>query len=190
MIKVTGKTVRRVRDTGPSLPRVEPEEVRKAVGAVALEGEAVSPQGPVALFGLRQSLAERLRSTGGRPTLGHTRRQKIPMSDADWQMLCELAEELADEGGSPSPGQVASELLHQRLLELQDKIRAGGGAGRRRLIHTESRGLPGDGRNLAQTAAWSLGPSRRHASRLPAASTTRSLDTSRWSKQRERPRVT
>jgi hypothetical protein len=123
MIKVTGKTVRRVRDTGPTLPRVEPERVREAVGADAEAGAAGRPQGPVALFGLRQSLSERLRSTGGRPTLGHTRRQKIPMSEADWDLLCKLAEELADEGGSPSPGQVASELLHQRLLELQGETK-------------------------------------------------------------------
>lgn len=124
MIKVTGKSLPRVRDTGPTLPRVEPEQIRKAVGADASEAqEAGRPQGPVALFGLRQGLAERLRSTGGRPSLGHNRRQKIPMSDADWELLCALAEELADEVSSPSPGQVASELLHQRLLELQSEMK-------------------------------------------------------------------
>jgi len=45
------------------------------------------------------------------------------VSDADWELLCELAEKLADEGGGPSPGQVASELLHQRLLELQGEMK-------------------------------------------------------------------
>jgi hypothetical protein len=134
MIKVTGKSLSRVRDTGPSLPRVEPEQVRKAVGADANQEQAAGrPQGPVALFGLRQGLAERLRSTGGRPALGHDRRQKIPMSDADWELLCALAEELADGNGSPSPGQVASELLHQRLAELQSEIeRSGKRAAQRR----------------------------------------------------------
>jgi hypothetical protein len=53
------------------------------------------------------------------------------MSDADWELLCELADELADEGGSPSPGQVASELLHQRLLELQGEMKRAAGARRR-----------------------------------------------------------
>jgi len=68
MIKVTGKSLPRVRDTGPSLPRVEPEQVCKAVRAGASqEQEAGRPQGPVAFVGLRQGLAERLRSTGGLP---------------------------------------------------------------------------------------------------------------------------
>jgi len=79
--------------------------MRKAVGADASkEHEARRPQGPAALFGLCWGLAERLRSTGGRPALGYDRRQKNPMSDADWRLLCALAEELADDNGIPSPG--------------------------------------------------------------------------------------
>ena len=76
----------------------------------------------VALFGLRQALGARLKSTGGRPSLGVARRQKIPLDDADWGLLCELAETLADDESRPTPGQVASELLHQRLMEVRDKM--------------------------------------------------------------------
>lgn len=68
MIKVTSKSLPRVHDTEPSPPRVEAEQVREALGADASNEQEVGQlQGPVALFGLRQGLAERLRSTEGRP---------------------------------------------------------------------------------------------------------------------------
>ena len=125
MIKDTSKTLRRIRDVGPHLPRVDPEIVRVALGAEKVEPVEVRPQGPMALFGLRQSLAARLHSTGGRPGLGETRRQKIPLSEEDWDLLCRIAERLTDDKGRPTPGQVASELLHQRLQELQAEIEKG-----------------------------------------------------------------
>jgi hypothetical protein len=122
MIKVAGKTYRKVRTTGRKLGRVSGAEVAQAVGAESTEVSPSSAQGPVALFGLRQALGARLKSTGGRPSLGVSRRQKIPLDDADWGLLCELAEELGDNESRPTPGQVASELLHQRLMEVRDKM--------------------------------------------------------------------
>ncbi len=132
MIKVAGKALPKVRDTGRAFPRVDPEEVRKALGAEPVDADGIKPQGSVALFGLRQALAARLHSTGGRPGLGESRRQKIPLSDADWEILCQLAEAMADEKTSPTPGQVASELLHQRLLELRGQLEPGKSEQRRK----------------------------------------------------------
>ena len=97
MIKVKGETLPKVRDTSPTLDRVEGSEVALALGAQLDETPGPTAQGPVALFGLRQALAARLRSTGGRPSLGVSRRQKIPLDDADWEMLCRLSEMLADD---------------------------------------------------------------------------------------------
>jgi len=66
---------------------------------------------------VRQELLSRLTSTGGRPGLkGTTRRQKIPLDDEDWSRLQKIAEALNDDEVRPTPGQVASVLLH-RLLE-------------------------------------------------------------------------
>jgi hypothetical protein len=70
MIKVTGKNIPKVKDTGRTLARVEPEQVGKALGASSVTRKATHPQGPLSLFALRQGLVERLRSTGGRPGLG------------------------------------------------------------------------------------------------------------------------
>ncbi len=122
MIRVKGKTLPKVRDTSPTLERVEGSEVAAALGAQPADTPGPTAQGPVALFGLRQALAARLRSTGGRPSLGVSRRQKIPLDDADWELLCRLSEMLADDKSRPTPGQVASELLRQRLHEVARAI--------------------------------------------------------------------
>jgi hypothetical protein len=122
MIKVAGKTYGKVRTTGRRLEKVTGAKVARAIGAESTGVPSPNAQGPVALFGLRQALGARLKSTGGRPSLGVARRQKIPLDDADWGLLCELAETLADDESRPTPGQVASELLHQRLMEVRDKM--------------------------------------------------------------------
>jgi hypothetical protein len=119
MIKVKGPMLPKVRDTGSTLERVDSSEVARALEARRSATPGPKVQGPVALFGLRQALAARLRSSGGRPGLGVTRRQKIPLDDEDWELLCRLARELAEEGVHPTPGQVASALLHARLCELR-----------------------------------------------------------------------
>ena len=121
MIKVKGKTLPKVRDTSRTLDRVDGADVAEALGAQAMDTPGPKAQGPVALFGLRQALAARLRSTGGRPSLGVSRRQKIPLDDADWDLLCKLSEILADDENHPTPGQVASELLHQRLRQVVEE---------------------------------------------------------------------
>lgn len=129
MIKVTGKTLRKARDRGQWLARVEPAEVAAALGAMPAADETTRPQSPLGLFAVRQGLAERLRSTGGRPGLGELRRQKIPLSEADWPVLVSLAEALADEDVHPAAGRLASESLHRRLSELGKLLRRDGASG-------------------------------------------------------------
>jgi hypothetical protein len=122
MIKVKGKTLPRIPVKGRLLDRVDGAVVADALGAELTDAKASRRQGPVALFALRQALAERLRSTGGRPSLGVSRRQKIPLDEADWELLCRIAELLSDEGMNPTPGQVASELLRQRLQQVGAEV--------------------------------------------------------------------
>ncbi len=131
MLKVKGKMLPPVPTAGRTHERVPSTAIVEALGAQATDTPGPKPQGPVALLTLRQGLAARLQSTGGRPGLGEGRRQKIPLSDADWVLLCELSEALADNEHPPTPGQIASELLHQRLREVHDQL-AREGAPRRR----------------------------------------------------------
>jgi hypothetical protein len=122
MIKVKSKTLPKVEVRGPSLDRVDGSVVADALGAQQVEAKVAAKQGSIALFGLRQALVERLKSSGGRPGLGVSRRQKIPLEETDWELLCKLSELLSNDDVHPTPGQIASELLHQRLLQVRDGI--------------------------------------------------------------------
>ena len=107
-IKVTGKGRRVIRNTGSSQPRVDPMMVAKALG-----GEVVSTGRPGG-----SGILAHLASTGGRPTLvDATRRQKIPLSEADWQKLVQIAAAASTEQRKVSPGQVAAILLRDALAQ-------------------------------------------------------------------------
>ena len=54
MIKVTSKTLPKVKDAGRQLRRVEASEVAAALGAEPVVGAVTLPQGPLGLFALRQ----------------------------------------------------------------------------------------------------------------------------------------
>ncbi|MCO5169668.1 MAG: hypothetical protein M9894_25295 [Planctomycetes bacterium] len=91
---------------------MDPADVARALGAEPVG--RVDARAIPSMDGLHRELAERLRSTGGRPALeGATRRQKIPLTDADWNELERLSERL-----DATPGQIASVLLHQVLANL------------------------------------------------------------------------
>lgn len=107
-IKITGKGQRKIVQTGPGQPRVDPAVVAEVVGA-----EVVSTGG-------RQGsgILAYLVSTGGRPGFQDTsRRQKIPLSEADWKKLVRLAAETSTDDRKISPGQVAAFLLRTALAE-------------------------------------------------------------------------
>jgi hypothetical protein len=118
-VRDTGAREKRLRDTGPGERRVEPADLAGALGAEPVGSAEARPVFTV--VGLHRELTERLRSTGGRPALeGATRRQKIPVTDADWDELERLSERLR-----ATPGQIASVLLHHVLANLDiDKAAA------------------------------------------------------------------
>ena len=119
-IKNVGKTQPLVRDTSRAQSLVDPSLVAKTIGADEI-GDLRDAGSLPSLAALRQELARRLLSTGGRPALKDTdRRQKIPLSDDDWMRLCDLARRLADLETRPAPAQVASALLHLALANLED----------------------------------------------------------------------
>ena len=120
-IKRTGKALPRVRSTSRPVLRINPAVIAEALGADVTSTAHSKQGGPLALFALRQELARRLTSTGGRRSLtGATRRQKIPLDNDDWSRLQDLAQRIADEEVRPTAGQVAGVLLHQALESIDE----------------------------------------------------------------------
>ena len=114
-VKVTSPSFRRIRHSGKTHPKVRPQEVAQALGAQEVEQVSVGGS-PHALHAIRADIANRLLSTGGRPSLvGTTRRQKIPLMPEDWTALERIADELSEPGHRITAGQVASALVHERL---------------------------------------------------------------------------
>ena len=110
--KLTTKpTVRRIKNTSKTVPRLDPAKVAEALGAEPSDGVMLDGLGggPLSLHQVRQELFRRLHSTGGRPSLlGTSGRKKVPLNDEQGSELAEIASEVASPGFSPSAGQIAS----------------------------------------------------------------------------------
>jgi hypothetical protein len=122
-IRNIGPTYKRIRNTGPTLPRLDPSKVAAALGAEPAGETLEDVLSPITLFLVRQELVKRLQSSGGRPALsGVTRRAKIPLSDADWAELEELAAAVSSPGFAPTAGQMASVLLTLALHKVASQV--------------------------------------------------------------------
>ena len=109
-------TAPQIKTLGSTAPRIDPATLARELGATAVTTLPAQPQSPISLMALRQEMFARLHSSGGRPGLsGATRRQKIPLPDADWHQLEQLSGALRETDLLASPGQVASALLHTSL---------------------------------------------------------------------------
>jgi hypothetical protein len=105
--------------TSPTMPKLDPAEVAKALGAKPAPVKVAEGLGPISLFAVRQELFRRLQSNGGRPGLPDADKvAKVPVSETQWKRLEELAAAIATPGFSPSAGQVANVLLTWALDNL------------------------------------------------------------------------
>jgi hypothetical protein len=112
IIRTIGAVPKLVRDVSAPLSQVTPLTVEAALGASPSDQKLEEALAPITLFAIRSELFSRLQSTGGRPTLaGTSRRAKIPLGDAEWAGLEELAAVVSGPGFYPSAGQIAGVLL-------------------------------------------------------------------------------
>jgi len=119
-ITITGGRQPAIRSTTVRSRRIA-VDLSKALGGVFVGQLSRRQASPVALLAVRSELARCLRSTGGRPSLqGTARRQKIPMADADWGRLQNLAASVTDTGLRATAGQVASVILRRFLCDLDE----------------------------------------------------------------------
>ena len=115
-IRIVEPARKTIRDTSTPLPRVDPSAVATALGAEPTEQKLEEVLAPITLFAIRSELFSRLQSSGGRPALtGTSRRAKIPLGDAEWAELEELAAVISGPGFYPTAGQIASVLIRLSL---------------------------------------------------------------------------
>jgi hypothetical protein len=75
--------------------------------------------GPLDLMQLRAEVAQRLKSSGGRPTDPSWDVQRlVPFGESRWRQLEALAEQLSGGGRSVSPAQLAAILLERVLSQI------------------------------------------------------------------------
>jgi hypothetical protein len=117
-IRVKPSTMPRIEVKPSTMPKLDPADLAAALGAKPA-GAAVAAQGPLTLLAVRQELFRRLHSSGGRPGFADADKvAKVPLSEAQWKRLEELAAAVSEEGFSPSAGQVANVLLNWALATL------------------------------------------------------------------------
>ncbi len=119
-LQVTGTSQPILQITGNAQPRIDASQVAAALGGEPITARIDGNPASVTLYALRAELFRRRQSGGGRPRIeGTNQRVKIPLSDQDWTELEKLAGELTSAGFSPSPGQIASVLLHAAIQSIR-----------------------------------------------------------------------
>jgi hypothetical protein len=143
-ITTTGPAQSRIRTTGNGQPHIDHAQVAAVLGAEPVEGTIQGNPGVVALYALRSELLRCRQSNGGRPGIaGTSQRLKIPLSDQDWTELEGLADQLSEAGFAPSPGQIASVLLHAAIQSVKEQ--SGGKQDEQKLVEAIARRLVASG---------------------------------------------
>jgi hypothetical protein len=116
-IKVISKTLPKIVSTSKMLRKIEPEKVSEALGAQEVfEIDTDRNIGSISGIALRMEIAEKITSTGGRPSIAFADgEKKIPISDENWETLKVMANFLTESIGSKSkkvtPTHLASIIL-------------------------------------------------------------------------------
>jgi hypothetical protein len=113
--------VKKVKDKGATKRLIGHADFAKALGAQETDVEINTQLDPFSLSSLRQFLAGRLRSTGGRPRLEGTlkKRNKVPFFSEDWEILEMISKYYGEkEGLRVSSGQIASALIHTFISKI------------------------------------------------------------------------
>lgn len=115
---------RAVIDKGNAKRAVDPRKMAEALGAEDTGWKIDPGEGPISLLALRQFLAHRLQSTGGRPKLAGTSkvRRKISLFEEDWDEITRIASYYKEKKGLNVTGsQIAAALIHAGVSGLDKK---------------------------------------------------------------------
>jgi hypothetical protein len=97
-------------------------ETKPRVGLADAPGQGGSP---VSFHAIRAEVANRLRSTGGRPGLPGAEPRKVTLTQEEWGMVRDLADAIARPGFRPSAGQVAGVLLGRAIRSARASLTPG-----------------------------------------------------------------
>jgi hypothetical protein len=119
---LTDETKRRVPLTDVPKGRVSVGDLAAALGASNVVAAPASGGSPVSWFAVRQEVARRLRSTGGRPGLPDAEPRKVTLTQEEWDMVKQVTDAMAELGFRPSSGQVAGVLLGQAIRSVHASL--------------------------------------------------------------------
>jgi hypothetical protein len=105
-------------------PRVATADIATALGAADVTGAPAQGGSPVSWYAIRAEVANRLRSTGGRPGLPGAEPRKVTLTREEWEMVRDLADAIAQPGFRPSAGQVAGVLLGRAIRSARASLDA------------------------------------------------------------------
>lgn len=111
-------------DNGKTKRAIDPEIIAEALGAEDTGFKINPKEGPISLLALRQFIADRLHSTGGRPKLMGAQkiRRKISFMEDDWNIIEKLAAYYREkEGLNVTSSQVAVALIHAGITGIDKK---------------------------------------------------------------------
>lgn len=121
-IVFTDKADRRVAFDDEADRRISMPDVSQRLGADAEEAAPSAHGSPLSFLSVREEVARRLRSSGGRPGLEGAERKKISMPARDWELAETYAAQMAEPGFNPSPGQVVGVLASMLLRQLTTPV--------------------------------------------------------------------
>jgi len=112
-----------VLDDAPK-PRLNTADIATALGAAEVAEAPAQGGSPVYWYAIRAEVANRLRSTGGRPGLPGAEPRKVTLTQEEWEMVRDLADAIAEPGFRPSAGQVAGVLLGRAIRSARASLKA------------------------------------------------------------------
>jgi hypothetical protein len=108
-IRDTSKKQPRIIDTSPRQPKIDPEELAKALGAERVDHPRIFlGNSPEVLAQYQQQQALKAKNE----------EHSIEVDQEEWEQLVALAQELSSEDQKPTPKQVGKALLRKALKDL------------------------------------------------------------------------
>lgn len=118
----TGPTFKTIKNTGPTLPRIDPAQVAAALGAEPCDVTLGGSFSPLTLFAIRQEVYRQLQANGGKPAPDEVDySSQIQLSPKMWKKLRKLAADVAVPNFAPTAAQMVGIVLSLSLRSIDEQ---------------------------------------------------------------------